>query len=82
MAKRAKEEHGISVELACATFSISESCYRYVSKLVDENKEISDWLIKLSNTDRNWGFGMCFLHLRNVFIVSLSSIYASSPRSA
>jgi hypothetical protein len=26
MAKMAKEEHGISVELACATFSISESC--------------------------------------------------------
>ena len=66
MAKKAKEEHGISVELTCATFSISESCYRYAPKLVDENKEISDWLIRLTNIYRNWGFGMCFLHLRNV----------------
>lgn len=66
MAKMAKEEHGISVELACATFSISESCYRYVPKLVDENERISDWLMRLTNAYRNWGFGMCFLHLRNV----------------
>ena len=66
MAKRAKEEHGISIELACATFPISESCYRYAPKLVDENKEISDWLMNLTSTYRNWGFGMCFLYLRNV----------------
>ena len=66
MAKKAKEEHGISIELACATFTISESCYRYAPKLNDENKKISDWLIKLTTDYRTWGFGMCFLHLRNV----------------
>lgn len=66
MAKIAKAEHGISTELVCATFSISESCYRYTPKLFDENKEISDWLMSLTNTYRNWGFGMCFLYLRNV----------------
>jgi putative transposase len=27
---------------------------------------IADWLIRLTTTYRNWGFKMCFLHLRNV----------------
>jgi putative transposase len=66
MAKKATEKHKISIELACATFSISESCYRYAPKLIDDNKKISDWLIQLTTDYRTWGFGMCFLHLRNV----------------
>jgi len=27
---------------------------------------IADWLIRLTHNQRNWGFGLCFLHLRNV----------------
>ncbi len=34
--------------------------------LCDENAEIADWLIKLTSTWRTWGFGLCFLYLRNV----------------
>jgi putative transposase len=52
--------------LACAAFGISESCYRYVAKLGGENDEIADWLIRLTDNHRNWGFGLCFLYLRNV----------------
>src|SRR5690606_22363976 len=41
-------------------------CYRYQSKLSSENAEIADWLVRLTHNQRNWGFGLCFLHLRNV----------------
>jgi putative transposase len=30
------------------------------------NDEIADWLIRLTTNQRNWGFGLCFLYLRNV----------------
>ena len=66
MAKQAVENKGMSIRLACATFVISETCYRYEPKLSDENAEIADWLIRLTHNQRNWGFGLCFLHLRNV----------------
>ncbi len=66
MAKKAVDERGITVRLACRAFSISETCYRYEPKLSDENDEIADWLIRLTHNQRNWGFGLCFLHLRNV----------------
>ena len=66
MAQKAVSERGLSVRLACAAFGISETCYRYQPKLSDENAEIADWLIRLTHNQRNWGFGLCFLHLRNV----------------
>ncbi len=47
-------------------FSISETCYRYQAKLSSEYAEIADWLIQLTHNQQNWGFGLCFLHLRNV----------------
>ena len=66
MAVKAVTSRGISIALACRTFSISESCYRYECKLSDENAEIADWLEKLTDNRRTWGFGLCFLYLRNV----------------
>jgi len=66
MAKRAVEEKNITVRLACKAFRISESCYRYEAKLNEENALIADWLIRLTHNQRNWGFGLCFLYLRNV----------------
>ena len=66
MAKRAVKEKGVTIRLACKAFRISESCYRYEAKLNEENELIGDWLIRLTNTYRNWGFGLCFLYLRNV----------------
>ena len=32
----------------------------------DENKQIADFLIDLTQQNKNWGFGLCFLSLRNV----------------
>ena len=66
MAKRAIEEKGLSIRVACDVFKISETCFRYVAKLHDENIKIADWLVTLCNTHRKWGFGLCFLYLRNV----------------
>lgn len=66
MAQTAVTEKGLSIRLACRAFGISETCYRYQPKLSDENAKIADWLIRLTHNQRNWGFGLCFLHLRNV----------------
>ena len=56
----------VSVALACRTFGISETCYRYAPKLSDENERIADLLVGVTQVHRTWGFGLCFLHLRNV----------------
>ena len=66
MAKAAVENGRTSVRHACQTFVLSETCYRYEAKLVDENALLADWLVRLTTTYRNWGFGLCFLYLRNV----------------
>ncbi len=66
MAQRAVSEKAISIRLACLVFSISETCYRYQAKLSHQNAEIADWLIRLTHNHRNWGFGLCYLYLRNV----------------
>ena len=66
MAQRAVTENRVSIRVACRAFAISESGYRYTAKLSDENAEIADWLIRLTNNQKNWGFGLCYLFLRNV----------------
>ena len=66
MAEWAVRYRSASIALACRAFSISETCYRYQPKLSDENELIADWLVALTNTKKAWGFGLCFLHLRNV----------------
>ncbi|MDR8732376.1 hypothetical protein FEQ05_06735 [Burkholderia pseudomultivorans] len=66
MAKRAVSSGGVSIRLACEAFGISETCYRYVRVHDAENDEIANWLLRLTDNHRNWGFGLCFLYLRNV----------------
>ncbi len=63
MARAAIQRHGISVRFACLCMGISESCYHYQSKLSDENAVIADWLLRLTTTQKRWGFGLCFLHV-------------------
>ncbi len=66
LAQTAVQEKSIAIRRACFLFNISETCYRYEARLNDENAEISDWLLRLTSAQRNWGFGLCFLYLRNV----------------
>ena len=66
MAKEAVEGKGISIRLACDIFQVSQTCYRYSAKRNAENEEIAQWLMRLTDNHRNWGFGLCYLYLRNV----------------
>ena len=56
----------LSIRATCIAFSISETCDRYQPKHSSENDDIADWLIRLTHNQRNWGFGLRFLYLRNV----------------
>ena len=66
MAKRAVQERNISIRLACQLFQISQTCYRYEAQRNIENEQIANWLIRLTDNNRSWGFGLCYLFLRNV----------------
>ncbi|MBX4893883.1 MULTISPECIES: IS3 family transposase [Rhizobium] len=66
MARKAVALRGVSIALACRTFEVSETCYRYSTKLNEENEQIADLLIGLTRAKKSWGFGLCFLYLRNV----------------
>jgi putative transposase len=66
MAIDAIQNHDVSISFACRTFWVSETCYRYQPKLSSDNEKIADLLLGLTQNQRNWGFGLCFLYLRNV----------------
>ena len=59
-------EKQITIAHACQLVVISRSSYYYQSQLQPENDLIADWLIKLTQWQKNWGFGLCFLYLRNI----------------
>lgn len=66
MAKEAVANGALGIRQSCMAFSVSECCYRYERKLSDENMLIAELLLGLTQSQRNWGFGLCFLYLRNV----------------
>lgn len=66
MAQAAVTDGRTTIRHACDTFAVSQTCYRYQPRLSAENEQIADWLIRLTHNQRNWGFGLCFLYLRNV----------------
>ena len=66
MATQAVAHCALSIRLACRVFGVSEGCYRYQPVLAEENQLIADWLLRITASQRNWGFGLCFLYLRNV----------------
>jgi putative transposase len=48
LAEKALARHGVSIALACRTFGVSETCYRYSPLLSDENEVIADLLVGLT----------------------------------
>lgn len=66
MAQSAVASGRTSIRHSCQTFAVSETCFRYQAKASEENARIADWLIRLTMTHRDWGFGLCYLYLRNV----------------
>jgi hypothetical protein len=38
-----------------------------IQALTESGKStIADWLVRITDSQRNWGFGLCYLYLRNV----------------
>ena len=66
IARWAVTEKKSSIRLACVTFNISQSCYRYKALNNDDNAKITEILIDLTSNHKRWGFGLCFLYIRNV----------------
>lgn len=60
------EQGRTTIRHACSLVAVSETCYRYQRRLSDENVEIADWLVRLTFNQKNWGFGLCYLYLRNI----------------
>ena len=52
--------------MACHCLDISVSSYYYQPQLSSDNQLIADWLLRLTTANRRWGFGLCYLYLRNV----------------
>ena len=66
MAQRAVRAKAFPIRLACEAFRVSESCYRYEAKSNAENEQMANWLIRLTDNNRSWGFGLYYLYLRNI----------------
>jgi len=64
--QRSRERGKTEIRQACEAFRVSQACYRNQPKLSDENALIAEWLERLTANQRNRGFGLCFLYLRNV----------------
>jgi putative transposase len=66
MAHKAVIERGVCIRVTCLAFGISESCCRYERMQGAENAEVANWLLRLTDTHRSWGFGLCYPYLRKV----------------
>ena len=66
MAKAVLRTQNISIRLICEIFGISKTAFHYRAKTASENKLIETWLLKLTQTHKRWGFGLCFDYLRNI----------------
>jgi putative transposase len=66
MADKVRDHYGLSVRLVCEIFSLSKTAYYHQPKHDHENEEIAEWLLRLTTAHKRWGFGLCFLYLRNI----------------
>lgn len=66
MATAVLKTQSISIRLICEIFGISKTAFHYCAKSTSENKLIETWLLKLTQTHKCWGFGLCFDYLRNI----------------
>ena len=66
MALGALSSRAVSIRLAFQALGVSQTFYRYQAKPCSDNSLIADWLVRLTHNMRNWGFGLCYLYLRNV----------------
>src|SRR5690554_2703974 len=55
LAEKAVAQRGVSIALACRTFGVSETCYRYSPQRNADNDEIADLLLGLVRVKKTWG---------------------------
>ncbi|SNT19051.1 hypothetical protein SAMN06265795_11681 [Noviherbaspirillum humi] len=66
MIRETASKTAIFIRLAREIFSVSQTCYHDAAKRDSENDQIANWLLRLTDNHHSWGFGLCFLYLRNV----------------
>jgi putative transposase len=66
MAQSACLTHALSIKRSCYLHSISPSHWRYVRQRDPDDALIATALMALSDAHIRWGFGLMYLHLRNV----------------
>ena len=64
MAQWAMNEKGCSGRRACDLFGVSRTAQRYHRVIDEEQKDISEVLIRLAESHKRWGFGLMFRWLR------------------
>ncbi len=64
--RNAVETGRTTIQHTSRTFGISESSYLHRGRRVEADVAVADWLIRQTTTCLTWGFGLCFLNLRNV----------------
>jgi putative transposase len=52
--------------LACKILGLGKNTLYYQLKKPSGDLEIEKWLLKLTAENKRWGFGLCYLYLRNV----------------
>ena len=62
---RSVSKFHISIKHAYAIFSVSKTCYRYDAKSNAKNELIANWLIRITDNNQSWGFGLCYVYLLN-----------------
>jgi putative transposase len=71
MACESVKQRGVRIKLTCSASS--------------ENQKITDWLLRLIDNHRTWGFGLCFLYLRfrqTIWLESQACLPRVSPVGA
>jgi len=51
MAGKAVAVRGVSIALACRTFDVSETCYRYKAKLNGENESLNSTVVAFDESE-------------------------------
>ena len=65
IAQQTVSKFHISIKLTYAIFGVSETCYRYDAKSNAKNELIANWLIRITDNNQSWGFGLCYVYLLN-----------------
>ncbi len=59
------EERSLTIPLGREAFVLGVSDYLFRPQLTAQNPCIIDLLVRLMNSQRRWGFGICYLNLRD-----------------